>query len=85
MPCLSYFFKLLGDYLNFEHVKHGFFGRDISLVSFRPVSHSSALWAKNCKDLSWNGLIPRFFEEEPRLTKNESFSSEKSVESNNDR
>ena len=37
MPCLSYFFKLLGDYLNFEHVKHGFFGRDISLVSFRLV------------------------------------------------
>ena len=52
MPCLSYFFKLLGDYLNFEHVKHGFFGRDISLVSFRPVSYSSALWAKNCKGLS---------------------------------
>ena len=37
MPCLSYFFKLLGDYLNFEHVKHGFFERDISLVSFRLV------------------------------------------------
>ena len=36
MPCLSYFFKLLGDYLNFEHVKHGFFGRDISLRFISP-------------------------------------------------
>ena len=52
MPCLSYFFNLLGDYLNFEHVKHGFFGRDISLVSFRLVSHTSALRVKNCKGLS---------------------------------
>ena len=73
MPCLSYFFKLLGDYLNFEHLEHVlcFFGRDISLVSFRLVSHSSALRAKNCKGrLSLNGLIPRFFKEEQRLTKN---------------
>ena len=33
MLCLSYFFKLLGDYLNFEHLKHVFL-LDVTFLSF---------------------------------------------------